>query len=222
MTEERWTEVDRCLSEWLVPPEAALDAALLASSKAGLPPINVSPNQGKMLELLARAIGARRVLEIGTLGGYSTIWLARGVGEGGRVITLEIDQAYADIARENIDRAELSNRVEVRVGAAADVMRAMVEHRQGPFDLIFIDADKDGYPEYLDLSLELSRAGTLIVADNVVRDGGVIDAKTKDPQIQGVRRFLERVANERRVDATAIQTVGSKGWDGFALLLVTG
>jgi predicted O-methyltransferase YrrM len=216
-----WTDVDRYLSELLVPPDAALDAALMTSAQAGLPPINVAPNQGKMLELLARATRAGRILEVGTLGGYSTIWLGRALSHGDKLITLELQQDYAEIAVANIARAGLSDIIEVRVGPAADSLRSMIDAEEEPFDLVFIDADKSGYPEYFELSLELSRPGTLIIADNVVRDGAVIDPDTTDANVQGVREFLEVVSKEPRVDATAIQTVGSKGYDGFALLLVT-
>lgn len=215
-----WTNVDRYLSGLLVPPDASLDAALMTSREAGLPPINVAPNQGKMLELMARAMGARSILEIGTLGGYSTIWLGRALPEGGRLVSLEVNADYAELARSNIDRAGCGHVVDIRVGPAADTMRSMISSGEGPFDFVFIDADKAGYPDYLPLSLELSRPGTVIVADNVVRDGAVLDPDTTDANIRGVQRFLELAAAEPRVDATAIQTVGSKGYDGFALLLV--
>ena len=215
--EQRWADVDRYISDLLVGPDPALDQALTDSAAAGLPPINVAPNQGKMLLLFARAIGARTILEIGTLGGYSTIWLARAVVPDGRVITLEIDPKYAEIARANVERAAVGDVVDIRVGPAVQTLAQL----QGPFDLIFIDADKASYPEYLQASLELSRPGTLIIGDNVVRDGAVIDPSNEDPNIVGVRRFNEMLAAEPRVVATAIQTVGIKGYDGFAIALVT-
>lgn len=217
---DTWNDVDRYISELLVPFDAALDAALLKSAEAGLPAINVAPNQGKMLELLARAVRAKTILEIGTLGGYSTIWLARALPADGRLISLELDLNYAEIARSNIERAAIEATVEVRVGKAVDSLRELVDANAGPFDLVFLDADKASYPEYFTLSLALSRPGTVIIADNVVRDGAVLDAKTKDENLKGIRRFMEIVSREPRVDATAIQTVGSKGYDGFALLYV--
>jgi predicted O-methyltransferase YrrM len=220
MAEPDPLSVDRYLSELLVPTDTALDAALMASGQAGLPSINVAPNQGKMLELIARSMHARRVLEIGTLGGYSAIWLARALTDGGKLITLELDQSYAEVAVANIARAGVSDRVEVRVGPAAGSLQSMIDADEEPFDLIFIDADKATYPTYFELSLELSRPLTLIIADNVVRDGAVTNARTKDENVKGVRRFLEMIADDERVDATAVQTVGSKGWDGFAFALV--
>ncbi len=222
MTQELWSAVDQYISDVFVGPDAALEAALEASRDAGLPPINVAPNQGKFLMLLARALTARSILELGTLGGYSTIWLARALPTGGRVITLEADVAYADVARSNIERAGLADVVDVRVGRAQDTLPALVSEGGDPFDLIFIDADKESYPEYLGWSLDLSRPGTVIVADNVVRDGGVIDSDSPDPNIQGVRRFNELLAADPRVVSTAVQTVGIKGHDGFAIALVIG
>ena len=220
MTEELWTAVDRYFSDLLVSADPALDEALAASVAAGLPAINVSPVQGKLLHLLARAIGARNVLEIGTLGGYSTIWLARALPDGGRVISLEADPRHAEVARANIARAGLDDRVEVRLGMALDLLPGLAE-RTEPFDFIFIDADKPNNAAYFDWALRLSRPGSIIVVDNVVRDGDVIDATSDSPTVQGVRRFLERLAAEPRVSATAIQTVGGKGYDGFAIALVT-
>jgi predicted O-methyltransferase YrrM len=204
----------------LSPSDEALASALADSEAAGLPPIAVAPNQGKMLELLARAIGAHRILEIGTLGGYSTISLARALPPGGALITLELEDKHARVARANIERAGLGDVVAIRVGPAAESLRSLVVEQVDTFDFIFIDADKEGYPEYLELSLALSHAGTLIVADNVVRNGEVTNPDSTDPRVQGVRLFLELVAADPRVSATAIQTVGSKGYDGFALLLV--
>jgi predicted O-methyltransferase YrrM len=220
MTQEQWSAVDRYLVDLLLPPDPALDAALEASAAAGLPPHGVSPAQGKLLQLLALMQGARAILEIGTLGGYSTIWLARALPAGGRLITLEADPGYAAVARANIARAGLADVVEVRVGRALDTLPLLAAERLGPFDLIFIDADKRSNPEYLGWALELSRPGSAIVADNVVRGGAV--AGGDDPTVQGVRRFYELLAADPRVSATAIQTVGAKGHDGFALGVVTG
>jgi predicted O-methyltransferase YrrM len=221
MSQEQWAAVDRYLAGLFVPPDPALEAALADSAAAGLPPINVTPNLGKLLQLLARAQGARAILEIGTLGGYSTIWLGRALPAGGRLITLEADPRHADIARSNLARAGLADVVELRLGPALETLPQLAAEGRGPFDLIFIDADKPSYPDYLAWSLRLSRRGTLIIADNVVRKGAVIDPTTRDPLVQGVRRFNELLAAEPRVSATAIQTVGGKGYDGFAIALVT-
>ena len=221
MTEKLWNDVDRYINELFVPPDDALDAALRDSQAAGLPSINVAPNQGKFLHLLARAVGARTILEIGTLGGYSTIWLARALPAGGRLITLEAEPKHAEIARANIERAGLAGTVELRVGRAIDTLPQLVAERRGPFDFIFIDADKPGYPDYFAWALKLSRRGSLIIADNIIRKGAVADASTADARVQGVRRFNELLAAEPRVSATAIQTVGIKGYDGFAIALVT-
>jgi len=220
MSQEQWTAVDRYLADLFVPPDPALEAALQASAAAGLPAINVSPNLGKLLHLLARAQGARAILEVGTLGGYSTIWLGRALPAGGRLVTLEADPGHAEVARANIGRAGLAAIVELRLGPALDTLPQLAAEGGGPFDLIFIDADKPSYPAYLGWALRLSRRGTLIVADNVVRDGAVIDAGSDDPRVRGVRHFNELLAAEPRVSATAIQTVGSKGYDGFAIALV--
>lgn len=222
MTQETWNQVDRYITDALVPPDAALDEALAASHAAGLPPINVAPNQGKLLQLLARMQGARSILEIGTLGGYSTIWLARALPPEGRVLSLEADLKHAEVARSNIARARLSEQVEVRVGKALDTLPQVAKEGRAPFDLVFIDADKENIPAYFTWALKLAKRGSVIIVDNVVRKGAVIDAHSSDPNIQGVRRFNELVAKEPRVSATAIQTVGSKGYDGFALILVTG
>jgi len=221
MSQEQWTAVDRYITDTLLSPDAALEAALKTSADAGLPLINVTPNQGKLLQLLAQAQGARNILEVGTLGGYSTIWLARALPAGGRLITLEFEPKHAEVARANIARAGLSDVVELRVGPALEMLPQLAAERRGPFDFIFIDADKANYPGYFTWALKLSRRGTLIVADNVVRKGAVIDADSKDPLVQGVRRFHELVAAEPRVSATTIQTVGDKGYDGFTLMLVT-
>jgi predicted O-methyltransferase YrrM len=222
MADNTWTAVDRYLEGLLVGPDAALDEALQASTAAQLPAINVSPMHGKLLHLLARIRGARAILEIGTLGGYSTIWMARALPPDGRLVTLEIDPRHAEVARTNIVRAGLAPRVEVQLGAALDSLARLVAERQGPFDLVFIDADKANIPAYFQWALKLTRVGSLIVVDNVVRNGAVIEADSADAAIQGVRRFNEMVAAEPRVSATTIQTVGVKGYDGFALALVTG
>ncbi len=221
MDQERWTAVDGYFTELLVKSDPVLEEALRASAEAELPAISVSPNQGKLLMLLAQMHGAKNILEIGTLGGYSTIWLARGMPKGGRLITLEAEAKHAELARANIARAGLSGVVEVIVGKALDTLPKLAAKGLGPFDLIFIDADKPSNPEYFAWSLKLSRRGSLIIIDNVVRDGKVIDAASDDASIQGVRRMNEMLAAERRVSATAIQTVGSKGYDGFAIALVT-
>ena len=221
MTQEQWTAVDRYITDLLVPPDPALEAALQDSAAAGLPPYNVSPSQGKLLFLLARVQGARAILEIGTLGGYSTIWLARALPAAGRLITLEADPKHATVARANIARAGLADIVELRLGRALDTLPQLAAEGHGPFDLIFIDADKERNPDYLAWALKLSRRGSLIIADNVVRDGAVAGAASGDPSVEGVRRFYQLLAAEPRVSATAIQTVGSKGYDGFAIALVT-
>jgi predicted O-methyltransferase YrrM len=219
---ETWTAIDRYLTDQLLPADPLLDAALEASAAAGLPPHQVSPNQGKLLELLARAVAARRILEIGTLGGYSTIWLARALPRGGALITLEADPRHADVARANVARAGLDARVELRVGPALETLPELAAEDAGPFDLSFIDADKASSAEYFDWALRLSRPGSLILIDNVVRRGAVADPATTDPSALGIRRLNQRMAGEPRVSATAIQTVGSKGHDGFALALVGG
>jgi predicted O-methyltransferase YrrM len=220
-TSDVWTDVDRYISDLLFPPDAALDAALEASHAAGLPAIAVSPAQGALLHLLARSHGARTILELGTLGGYSTIWLARALPAGGRLITLEADPRHADVARANIARAGLADVVELRLGPAIDTLPALVAEGRGPFDLVFIDADKANIPAYFDWTLRLARRGTVIIVDNVVRDGEIVDAESDDPSVQGVRRFLAQLARESRVTATVVQTVGVKGYDGFAIALVT-
>lgn len=221
MTEAIWTNVDRYINDMLVPSDAALDAAVEASNAAGLPAINVTPSQGKLLHLLARLQGARRILEIGTLGGYSTIWLARALPTGGRLVTLEIDPRHAEIALSNISRAGLADRVDLRVGRALEILPRLAAEGGGAFDLTFIDADKRNIPDYFMFALKLSRRGSLIIVDNVVREGAVIDPENDDPDVQGIRQFNSLLSAEPRVSATAIQTVGAKGYDGFALVLVT-
>jgi len=219
--QSQWAAVDRYVADLLVGPDPALDAALEASAAAGLPSIEVSPSQGKLLYLLARAQGAREILELGTLGAYSTIWLGRALPPDGRLITLEANQRYANVARANIARAGLADRVEVRIGRALETLPRLAAEGRGPFDLIFIDADKASNEQYFGWALELSRPGSLIVADNVVRFGAVVGA-SDDPSVRGARGFLQLLAAEPRVSATVIQTVGEKGHDGFALALVTG
>lgn len=220
MTQEQWTAVDHYFTDLLVSPDPALDAALQTSAAAGLPPHNVSPNQGKLLLLLAQIQGARTILEIGTLGGYSTIWLARALPSDGRLITLEADPKHAEIARVNIAHAGLSDIVDLRLGQALSTLPQIAAEGH-TFDLIFIDADKPNNPHYFAWALKLSRRGSLIIADNVVRNGAVVDSSSSDPSVQGVRRFNELLASEPRVSATAIQTVGSKGYDGFAIAIVS-
>jgi predicted O-methyltransferase YrrM len=215
-----WTAVDTYFGDLLIARDEKLEAALARNQKEGLPPIDVSRLQGKFLEMLVRISGARRVLEIGTLGGYSTLWLARGLPAGGRIVTLEFDPHHAEVARANLHHAGVLDRVDIRVGRAIESLPKLQDTADSPFDLIFIDADKDSYPEYLDWSLKLSRVGTVIVADNVVRDGKIIEADSADPLVQGVRRFNERMGAEPRLSATVIQNVGTKGYDGLALVIV--
>jgi predicted O-methyltransferase YrrM len=215
-----WTAVDDYFSKLLLPPDKALEQALADSVAAGLPAIAVSPLQGKQLLLLAQMQNPKRILEIGTLGGYSTIWLARALPADGRLITIEFDPKHAAVARRNLQRAGLGGVVELREGAASAVLPRIVAEKTGPFDLIFIDADKESNADYFQWAMKLSRLGSLIVIDNVVRKGEVVNAGSTDPSVQGVRRCNELLAAEKRVSATAIQTVGSKGYDGFALALV--
>ncbi len=219
MNVELWTKVDAFYAA-MVQEDEALKAAAGEAEKAGLPAIAVSASQGKLLMFVGQMIGARKILEVGTLAGYSTIWLARGLGEGGSVVTLEYEPKHAEVAQRNFERAGMAKQIEVRVGDATKTMAQLVAEGAGPFDLIFLDANKDGYPTYYEYSLQLSRKGTVIFADNVVRDGAVADAATKDEAVRGVRRLAEIVAKDKRVSATAIQTVGSKGYDGFALMIV--
>jgi len=218
--QEVWAQVDDYFGELLAPLDEILTAALAANKKAGLPPIDVTALQGKFLEFLVRISGTRRILEIGTLGGYSTIWLARGLPSDGCIVSLELVPLHAEVARANLRHAGVLPQVDLRVGPALESLQALSESGCVPFDLIFIDADKQTYPEYLQWALKLSRPGTAIVADNVVRDGKVVDAECPDPNVQGVRRFTEMLAAEKRVSTTVLQTVGTKGYDGFALVLV--
>lgn len=220
MTQPLWTAVDDYLNALFAPPDAALDAALHAIEAAGMPTISVSPTQGKLLQILARAAGAHSILEIGTLGGYSTIWLARALPEGGHLISLELDPKHAEVARASIARAGLGDRAEVRVGPALEALPLLAQERFVPFDLVFIDADKPSTPAYFDWALKLTRRGGLIITDNVIRDGAVIDASSADPSVQGVRRLHAQTAAEPQISATVIQTVGGKGHDGLSIAVV--
>jgi predicted O-methyltransferase YrrM len=222
MNPAQWSAVDQYFADLLVKPDPALNAALAASAAAGLPAIQVSPTQGKFLHLLALASGAKRILEIGTLGGYSTIWLARALPRdgSGKLVTLEYEPRHAEVARANLARAGLADRVDVRVGRAIDTLPQLQAEGAGPFDLVFLDADKTGYPDYLEWCVTLSRPGAVIVADNVVRKGAVADASNTDPNVRAVRRFNELVAAHPRLTATALQTVGGKGYDGFVMAVV--
>jgi len=219
---DRWAVVDEYVNGLFLPSDTVLDAVRDDLIKEKLPPISVSPSQGKLLYVLAKAMGARHILELGTLGGYSTIWLARALPPGGGVITIELETRHADIARRNLERANVMDRVDLRVGSCLDVLPALAAEGKGPFDFIFIDADKDNYAEYLDWSVKLSRPGTFIFADNVIREGGVADPNSTDAAVRGIRRFNRALAADRRVTSTAIQTVGAKSYDGFAAILVTG
>ncbi len=221
MGQEQWNSVDSYISDLLVPADPVLDAALRDSAAADLPAIQVSPNQGKLLMLLALAQGARSILEIGTLGGYSTIWLARALPPDGRLLTLEVEPRHAEVALANLDRAGFGDVVDVRLGRAADTLSQLVAEGSGAYDFVFIDADKPSTADYFTAAVDLSRPGALIVVDNVVRKGEVLDADSADAQVQGIRRMYDVMAAEPRVAATAIQTVGSKGYDGFAFAVVT-
>jgi predicted O-methyltransferase YrrM len=220
MSKKKWTAVDRYISEALIPADPVLETALAASDKAGLPSIAVTPSQGRFLMILAQAIGARSILEMGSLGGYSTIWLARGLADDGKLITLEADPKHAEVAQANVARAGFAEKVEIRVGKALDALPQLAAEGHVGFDLIFIDADKGNYPGYLEWAVKLSHTGTVIIGDNVVREGKVVEADDPDPSIQGVRRMNEIIAAEPRLVATAIQTVGSKGYDGFMIAIV--
>jgi predicted O-methyltransferase YrrM len=220
MSQETWTAVERYLVDSVIPPDPIQEETLQANTVASLPGIDVAPNEGKLLYLLAKIRNAKRILEIGTLGGYSTIWLARALPPDGTLVTLEVDPKHATVAAANIARAGFSSVVELRLGPALDSLAKLHAEGAGLFDFIFIDADKPNNPGYLEWSMKLSRSGTVIVVDNVVRDGGIVDAKSSDPSIQGTRRLFAMIAADSRLDATALQTVGSKGYDGFALAVV--
>ena len=222
MDQARWTEVDHYLDEVLVGSDPALDAALADVDAAGMPAISVTPTLGKLLYILARMVGARRILEVGTLGGYSTIWLARAVPARGQVVSLEIDAGNAAVAAASLQRAGVADRVDIRIGRAVDTLAALEVAGVEPFDLVFIDADKQSNPEYLAWALRLTHVGSVIIVDNVVRGGAVADSAATDPSILGIRRMNELIAAEPRLLTTAIQTVGSKGYDGFAIALVVG
>lgn len=219
---DQWTAVDAFLDATLVREDEALQAAVRESAAAGLPSIAVTPSQGKLLHQLALMVGARRILEVGTLGGYSAIWMARALPPDGKLITLEIEAKHAEVAAKNFVRAGVADRVEIRRGPALETLPRIAADALGPFDLAFIDADKQSNPEYFDWAVKLSRRGSLIVIDNVVRDGTILEADSHDPSVLGVRRLFERMVREPRVSTTAIQTVGAKGWDGLAFALVTG
>ena len=220
MDQATWTAVDEYLIEKLIGIDASLEAALLANAEAQLPAFDVAPNQGKLLNLLVRMCSAKRVLEIGTLGGYSTIWLARAVPAYGVVVTLEAESKHADVAARNLKQANLDRKVDIRLGPALNTLEQLASEGGPPFDFIFIDADKPNNPAYLEWSLKLSRPGTVIVGDNVIRDGAIVDPNNGDARVRGVRKFFDDISGDRRLTATAVQTVGSKGYDGFTLALV--
>ena len=220
--QKTWTAVDNYLNAKLGNSDSVLEAALAANAEAELPTIDVTPNQGKLLYLLAKMSGAKRILEIGTLGGYSTIWLARAASADGIVITLELEPRHFEVAKENIRRANLKSKVDMRLGPALETLEQLAKAKVEPFDFIFIDADKPNNPAYLEWAIKLSRPGTVIVVDNVIRDGMIVDAESKDPRVQGTRELFDKIAKNERLTATAIQTVGSKGYDGFALAIVKG
>jgi predicted O-methyltransferase YrrM len=221
MSEGQWSAVDAFIEDQLLPSDRELQAVLEASRKAGLPSIQVSPPQGKLLNLLARAMGARAILELGTLGGYSSLWMARALPPGGRLVTLEADPTHAEVAHSNLAGAGMADRVEIRLGPALETLPKLLADGSGPFDLVFIDADKVGYADYLGWAHRLSRVGSLIVADNVIRGGSVVDPSSDDEASQGIRRFYRALATSPGLSATAIQTVGTKGYDGLAFILVT-
>lgn len=220
MSQDQWSAVDRYFTEQLHLSDSTLEAAIQANAAAELPVIDVAPNQGKLLQLLARLVRANKILEIGTLGGYSTIWLARALPPDGRLVSLEFSPKHAEVAKSNIQRAGLSDRVQIRVGAALDSLPHIEKEGLAPFDFIFIDADKPNNPGYLGWAIKLARPGTLIIVDNVVRDGAVADASSTDPAIQGTRKMFALMSRDTRLSATALQTVGSKGYDGFAMAVV--
>lgn len=222
MQQKTWIAVDEYLNAKLGNSDPVLEATLAANAEAGLPAFDVAPNQGKLLYLLATMSGAKRILEIGTLGGYSTLWLARALSAGGAVTSLESDPRHVEVARGNIQRARLECNVDILLGPALETLEQLDKAAVEPFDFVFIDADKPNNPAYLEWAIKLSRPGTVIVADNVIREGMICDAESRDPRVQGVRRFFDKIANDARLTATAVQTVGSKGYDGFALAIVKG
>ena len=221
MASKTWSAVDDYIVERLIPADAALEAALANNVRHGLPAIDVSAAQGKLLNILARMMGAKRILEIGTLGGYSTIWLARALQPGGQVVTLELEPRHAEVARANLANAGLADVVDIRIGPALKSLEAIAREAGGPFDLVFIDADKTNNRNYLTWAMKLSRPGTVIICDNVVREGAVLEVGARDPFIAGVQATVDFIASEARLDGTAIQTVGAKGYDGFAIAIVT-
>jgi predicted O-methyltransferase YrrM len=218
--QQRWTAVDEFLGSALLPSDPALDAAIAASAAAGLPEIQVTPCQGRFLQLQARLVQARKILELGTLGGYSTIWLARALPPDGRLVTLELEPHHAKVATENVARAGLAHLVDLRVGPALEILPELATAGLGPFDLIFIDADKSSTADYFAWAMKLSRPGSLIIVDNVIRKGALLDTNSQDPAVLGMRRFMELLSGQKGVTATVLQTVGSKGYDGFAIVLV--
>ena len=220
MDQKVFEAVDLYISELFIPQDEALTAAEESHKLENIPLINVSPNLGKLLHLFAKLSNAKKILEVGTLAGYSTIWMAKALPEDGKLISLEIDAHHAEVARKNIERAGLSSKVEVRVGKAIDLLPQLVQENAGPFDMIFIDADKPPYTEYFEWALKLSRSGTLIIADNVIRDGKVLDANHEDPMVQGAQRFNKALAGNNNVTATILQTIGVKEYDGMALAIV--
>lgn len=217
---ERWDAVDEYFAEHLLPKDPVFDAVLKASDAGGLPEISVAPNQGMLLHILALAVGTRRILEVGTLGGYSSIWMARALPKDGKLITLELDERHAEVARANFARAGVSDVVELRQGRAIDLLPKVAAENAGPFDLVFIDADKSSNTDYFEWALKLTRKGSLIIIDNVVRGGAVADAKSRDTSVTGVRRLVDRLRGEKRIAATAVQTVGVKGYDGLVISVV--
>lgn len=219
MSQNQWDAVDTYFNSLFVPADDALDSTLKSTVDAGLPAINVAPNQGKLLMVLAKSIRARRILEVGTLAGYSTIWLARGMEPDGKIITLEIDARHADVARANMERAGLTNVVEVKLGSAHATLAELAAANVEPFDLVFVDADKASTPTYLEYALQMTKVGSYIILDNVVRDGRVVDPNHPDVHVQGIQKGLAMLANDPRVIVTALQTVGSKGYDGLAVAL---
>lgn len=222
MNSDRAADVERYLDDALLERDDVLDAVIAATAAAGMRPINVAPSQGKFLHILSKAIGARRILELGTMAGYSGIWLARALPDDGLLVTIESEESHAAVARQSFARAGVTPRVDLRIGRALDVLPDIEGAGIGPFDLVFIDADRPRYAEYFDWAVRLSRPGSLIVVDNVVRDGAVVDETSTDAGVHGVRRFMEAARGDRRVAGTALQTVGAKGYDGFVVLLVAG
>ena len=220
MSQELWTSVDNYLGEVLVRQDRHLDNAVAASDAAGLPSIQVSPPQGKLLEIMIEMMGARNILEVGTLGGYSTIWMARSLPVDGHVVTIEIDPKHAHVAQENFNRAGLAQKIELRTGNAREILPAMIDEGAGPFDFVFIDADKASNPDYFGWALEMSRPGSVIIVDNVIREGSIVDAESEDASVKGVRRLNELMAGNPRISVTALQTVGIKGYDGFSVAIV--